>query len=232
VQWHNTFRVALNSASLSDLGNEGDRILACWVSKNPQVYYFSTYTYTDLNGNGNPDIHQGAPYTYYLPLWHFIYFGYSRQDRRAFAFIQFRDSQQTLNWASTDHYLTPKFSIFVGGDFTYQSFSGSMAFVNFNMGPGAFRTSLNGLTPQNDQFGFYLGVQNFTVPKNPNPLVNASASLFPSDHLGSNAIEKTWGATELGDTSEFGYCFWARSLMTYPSRIWQLPGPYYAISLF
>lgn len=100
------------------------------------------------------------------------------------------------------------------------------------MGPGAFRTTLTGLTAENDNFGFYLGVKNFTVPKNPNPQVTAQAQLYPSRSSGTSPITKTWGLTELSDTSEFGFGYWARALMTYPTRIWNLPDQYYLLSVF
>jgi hypothetical protein len=63
---------------LNDYTKRGDRDLAAWVSKNPPEYHFTTYTYTDLNGGGNPNVYKNTPYGLYLPLWHFIYFGYSR----------------------------------------------------------------------------------------------------------------------------------------------------------
>lgn len=42
----------------------GDRTLAGYVgSGNEGILAFSTYTYTDLAGNGNPNAHQAVPYT-------------------------------------------------------------------------------------------------------------------------------------------------------------------------
>ncbi len=40
-----------------------------------------------MNGAGNANIYKTVKYGDEMKLWHFIYFGYSRKERRAFGFI-------------------------------------------------------------------------------------------------------------------------------------------------
>lgn len=53
--WHLGFRLTINQ-NYQNADNLGDRDLAFWVG-NQGVVAFATYSYSDLNGNGNPNIH-------------------------------------------------------------------------------------------------------------------------------------------------------------------------------
>lgn len=91
---HVVFRLALNDEDTNrDNQRLGDRDLAVFVkpSTDNGVLTFSTYSYTDLAGNGQADISQNTPYRNQLTEWHFIYFGYTFDERRAFGFVEFND---------------------------------------------------------------------------------------------------------------------------------------------
>jgi hypothetical protein len=73
----------------------GDRDLAVWVgSGDGGVYSFATYSYTNLNGQGNPNIYQSVKYQNDLTEWHFVYFGYTRKDRKAAGYVKFTNRKE------------------------------------------------------------------------------------------------------------------------------------------
>ena len=80
--------------------------------------------------------------------------GYSRDQRNVLFYVQFRDGAYSKNLPNLNHYLTPNFQVSIGGDKIHASYSGSLAYMNFNAGPGAYRTTINGLTADNDKFGY------------------------------------------------------------------------------
>lgn len=50
------FRLTINDKQLNKNDSRlGDRDLAVWVGKTG-ILHFTTYTYTDLEGNGNPNL--------------------------------------------------------------------------------------------------------------------------------------------------------------------------------
>ncbi|KAM3142452.1 hypothetical protein pb186bvf_005354 [Paramecium bursaria] len=54
----------------------GDRTLAVWASPiSDGIYAFATYTQTNLNGAGNPNLNKAHTYGKDLTSWHFIRFG-------------------------------------------------------------------------------------------------------------------------------------------------------------
>ncbi len=84
----------------------GDRDLAVWVgNQEGGIYAFATYTYTDLNGNGNPNLFQLVKYKDDIKEWHFIYFAYSRKKRSAYASISFKNRKEELTFPNVNHYL-------------------------------------------------------------------------------------------------------------------------------
>ena len=46
-----------------------------------------------MNGKGNPNIFKNAKYGEGLTSWHFIYFGYSREERKAYSFYQHKENK-------------------------------------------------------------------------------------------------------------------------------------------
>lgn len=85
--WHLAFRLHINKGEENaNVAKLGDRGLALWPS-NSGVYAFATYTYTNLNGAGNPNVYQTVSYGKEMTAWHFIYFGYSRELKKAVAYV-------------------------------------------------------------------------------------------------------------------------------------------------
>jgi len=48
---------------------------------------FVTYNYQNLNGQGNANLFKNVQYKAELTEWHYIYFAYSRKDRRAYGYV-------------------------------------------------------------------------------------------------------------------------------------------------
>jgi hypothetical protein len=64
--WHAGFRLASNTGEdNTNKDKMGDRTLGLFVGgpATDNILGFVTYTYTDLNGNGNPNNWQAVPYT-------------------------------------------------------------------------------------------------------------------------------------------------------------------------
>lgn len=110
----------------------GDRDLSAWVGRN--ILHFSTYTYTDQKANGNADIWKQVPYLNDLPKWHFVYFGYTRSQKYAWASIEFASRTPTIEWKDVNHYLPNKFSLYVAKDKWHSTYSGNIGYVRFNAG--------------------------------------------------------------------------------------------------
>lgn len=72
----------------------GDRDLAVFVGDTEGgVLAFVTYSYGNLNGNGNANLFKTVKYGDGLAKWHFIYFGYTRKLRRAAGYVQFEGAR-------------------------------------------------------------------------------------------------------------------------------------------
>lgn len=62
--------------------------MALWSSPGSDgIYAFATYTYTNMNGAGEPNAHKAVPYKNQLSEWHFVFFAYSRTERKASGYI-------------------------------------------------------------------------------------------------------------------------------------------------
>lgn len=62
IPWRFLFRLTINDkASNKDASVLGDRTLALWHGQN-QFYYWTTYSYNDMHGNGNADINSGTTF--------------------------------------------------------------------------------------------------------------------------------------------------------------------------
>jgi hypothetical protein len=75
-----------NKADNQDASRFGDRTLSAWLN-NGGFYHFPTYTYTDMNAGGNTNSVQNMPHDNLHQAWHFIYYGYSKTEKRAFVFV-------------------------------------------------------------------------------------------------------------------------------------------------
>jgi glutamine amidotransferase-like uncharacterized protein len=82
------YRLTINDENINKNAEVlGDRDLTAFVGTD--AYAFATYTYTSLNGEGNPNVYKLVKYGAELTSWHFIYFAYTRKARRAYGYVQF-----------------------------------------------------------------------------------------------------------------------------------------------
>ena len=90
------FRVTVNPEGQNqNAARLGDRVLTAWVgTAEGGILHFPTYTYTDLNGNGNANYFKNIPHKNRHVNWHFVYFAYSNQDRKARVYVKFLDSEE------------------------------------------------------------------------------------------------------------------------------------------
>ena len=69
---------------------------------------FATYSYFNLDGVGNPNIHKDVKNCYQPGEWHYIYTGYSRPLRRAFAYVLCRNEKNDLDFPQSNHFLSQR----------------------------------------------------------------------------------------------------------------------------
>lgn len=108
--WHTAFRLTINPQSVNEnVQLLGDRDLAVFVgdSQVDNILAFTTYTYTDLNGRGNPNYWQAVPYENDLTSWHYIYFGYSRKQRAAYVYVEFQSRKAEQHFTDVNHFDAP-----------------------------------------------------------------------------------------------------------------------------
>lgn len=153
-RYHLMFRVTTNEM-YRDKDLLGDRTLTAWIGSEGE-YVFSTYHYSDLNGNGNANSvktteHEGAH-----TVWNFVYFGYNRKNREAFSFIKFMHNEVTLKWTNHNHFLTKKFYVLIGRDKFYPFWNGKIKYFRMHFGRGAFRTEHFG----NEEFALKQGIND------------------------------------------------------------------------
>lgn len=114
----------------------GDRDLAAFVGRDQ--LHFATYSYTNLNGEGNANVLQSMPHRDQLTQWHYVYFGYSRSLRRAFAFVEFHSGRAEADFTAVNHFLSQRQFLYVAKDAHYPSYSGRIARLEFLACDGAF----------------------------------------------------------------------------------------------
>ena len=92
--------------------------------------------------------------------WHFIYFGYSKTENRAYGFVKTRTGATVLNWANTKHYWAERF-FFTLKDQWSAIWPGQTSLVNVNLGRGAFRAHDSDYNVERDLFAFGLGSERY-----------------------------------------------------------------------
>lgn len=128
-----------DDATLQNAQNQGDRDLSAFVgSGEGGVYAFATYTYTNLVGAGNPNVYKLVKYGAEIQKWHFIYFGYNRNTRRAFAFVEFEGRREEADFPTTNHYLARNLYLYVAKDKFYPTYSGKLSNLKMVLCNGAF----------------------------------------------------------------------------------------------
>lgn len=94
----------------------GDRELGLWIGNHEtdNLMAFATYSYSDLTGNGNSNYWKGIAYENDLTEWHYVYFGYSRKLREAYAYVEFHHRAAELTFSNVNHFLSATHYLFVG----------------------------------------------------------------------------------------------------------------------
>jgi hypothetical protein len=159
------FRLTINNKpDNQDYQRLGDRDLSMFANRN-QYYHTNTYTYTNMVGGGNANVFQNYQHNGLITQWHFIYYGYSKADARAFAFFQFRSGTAQLNFPKTNHFWSERF-YFLLKDSRYPFYQGTVNLVTVNLGKGAFKAD-GDFTKDGTAFGFPLGQQAYQQKVDP-----------------------------------------------------------------
>ena len=82
--------------------------------------------------------------------------GYSKNDKAAYAYVKWRDSEDNLEYKDINHYFAKKYFVFVGKDVQFPGFNGRIASTSFNHGEGSFRKG-NDFKHPTDAFRFDKG---------------------------------------------------------------------------
>jgi hypothetical protein len=82
--WHGVFRLTMNNKPDNrDASRLGDRDLVVFLHNSNQ-YFPVTYSYGNMYMGGDSNRYVSIPHGNQVTQWHYIYFGYSRQARRAY----------------------------------------------------------------------------------------------------------------------------------------------------
>ncbi|CAD8162366.1 unnamed protein product [Paramecium octaurelia] len=144
-QWHLAFRLHINKGETNKNDQIlGDRTLAAWVSPSQDgIYALSTYSYQNLNGNGEPNIVQIIPQDKQETKWHFILFSYNRVTRIAEGYIKFQNKQESIHFDKINHFLVPQFYLNIGIDSFYKSWNGYIGKFTMNLCAEASKLKLD-----------------------------------------------------------------------------------------
>ncbi|CAD8123997.1 unnamed protein product [Paramecium sonneborni] len=140
-QWHLAFRLHINKEETNKNAERlGDRTLAAWVSPAQDgIYAFATYSYKNLNGAGDPNLAKIVPQKQQQTNWHFIFYSYNRDTRKAEGYVQFKDRKETILFENVNHYLVPQVYLNIGKDRFYPSWNGHIGKFRMNLCGGASR---------------------------------------------------------------------------------------------
>jgi hypothetical protein len=89
-------------------------------------------------GAGNPNVYKTVKYGSEISKWHFIYFGYSRKEKRATGFVQFEGRKEKFDIPQTNHYLAKDFYFYVAKDKFYPAYNGKVGNLRLIFCDGAF----------------------------------------------------------------------------------------------
>ncbi|CAD8162253.1 unnamed protein product [Paramecium octaurelia] len=140
--WFSAFRLTMNNPAVNKNAKLlGDRDLALFVGneKKDSVLAFTTYTYEDLYGNGNPTYWQAVPYEKDLIHWHYIYFGFNRHISKAYGYVEFLTRKGEVHFENVKHFVSPHKYLYVGQDQYYPSYNGKIFNLHYNLCDGSYR---------------------------------------------------------------------------------------------
>lgn len=142
-----------------DATRMGDRDLTVFANRNLN-YYPCTYSYANMNGAGNANIYTNINHAGQNQAWHFIYFGYSKAQARAYFATFLRSGVLSYNVPNAKHYFAERF-FFVLRNTKYANFVGQMALINVVLGKDAFKVSDQDYFADNDVFNYEAGRKSF-----------------------------------------------------------------------
>lgn len=71
------------------------------------ILHFPTYSYANMNGAGNTNAFKNIAHKNKHIEWFFVYFGYDKELAAASAYVKWTNSEDSLKWDKTNHYLAP-----------------------------------------------------------------------------------------------------------------------------
>jgi hypothetical protein len=107
--WHMMYRFTINNKpDNQDASRLGDRTLAVFFHPNMH-YYPATYHYVNMNMGGDANRWDSVFQQNQHTQWHFVYFGYSKLQKRAYFTTQYKGTTTTKDYPATNHYWAEKF---------------------------------------------------------------------------------------------------------------------------
>ena len=91
------------------------------------MHHFATYHYDNINGKGNPNVVRENKYEGDLWRWHFVYFGYSRIKREAYAHIEYASRTVSHKLIRLNHFMVNDLYFWVAKDDFDSTFNGAIA---------------------------------------------------------------------------------------------------------
>jgi len=73
-----------------------------------------------------------------LSEWHFVFFAYSRIERKASGYVQFNGRKEVVEFPSMNHYLAKFLYLNVGKDRFYPAWNGNIGKLRLLLCGGAF----------------------------------------------------------------------------------------------
>ena len=172
-----------------------------------------------MNAGGDANVVQNLQHDGIIQSWHYIYFGYSRPLRRAFAFFQFKNGVKTLDYTNINHYLSERF-FFVQRDARYNNYNGQIALQQVILGTGAFKPSTDNHNTDGDIFNYAAGLAKL-APKVDPVATSTGTRVIPAATDQDSPLVQEHTLDKLPDQlNEYGYGFWFRFLTHSPQRLW------------
>lgn len=215
----------------------GDRTLALWLGKADSAYYFTTYSYTDMNGAGNANIHKNAKQGAGVSKWHFIYFGYSKKEKKAVGYYKTKDAKQEVVFDNVNHYVARQLIFYLTKDQFYPAYNGKVAHVRLLLCGGAYDPKFPESEPPTPTPTPTPTPPTPTpptptpTPPTPSPVCQKGDETIVDAFYNKGAVADTKVPSEaLKDTSEYGYGFWMRFLTRHPVYMDGKKAPWYFVS--
>lgn len=115
--------------------------MGTWVGK--QIA-FSSYSYADMQGNGNSNVHQVVDHNELIGSWYFVYFAYSKKEKSAVGVVYFSKNKQRSEVLLQDvnHYVSKQLLVWIGKDKFYDGFHGLISNVKMYLCKDAYNPKI------------------------------------------------------------------------------------------